>query len=100
MPAILSPCWICLRLRQRPARLALEWAGWKFGVWRTSLPVLRRIRLARICSARSDPKHAPNADARRATDRSTYDSKKLNGLFGVTLGAGEINQEIDREPVH
>jgi hypothetical protein len=29
MPAILSPSWICVRLRQRPARSALRWSRWK-----------------------------------------------------------------------
>src|SRR5262245_45286930 len=37
MPAILSPCWICVRLRQRPARSASRWSRWKFGVWRIPL---------------------------------------------------------------
>src|SRR5215813_10821540 len=58
MLAILSPCWICVRLRQRPARSALRWSWWKFGVWRISLPVSRRVRIARISSVRSAPKDA------------------------------------------
>src|SRR5262245_38259915 len=58
MLAILSPCWICVRLRQRPARSALRWSWWKFGVWRISLPVSRRVRIARISSVRSAAKDA------------------------------------------
>src|SRR5262249_50418782 len=33
----LSPCWICVRLTQRPARPASRWSRWKFGVWRIPL---------------------------------------------------------------
>jgi molybdopterin-biosynthesis enzyme MoeA-like protein len=50
---------ICVRLRQRPAPPALRWPHWKFGVCRILLPVSRRLGLARICSVRSAPKHAP-----------------------------------------
>src|SRR6516225_671843 len=44
MLAILSPCWICVTLRQRPARSALRWSRWKFGVWRISLPVFEEVK--------------------------------------------------------
>src|SRR5262249_23315741 len=59
MPAISSPGGTCVRLRQRPARPALPWSRWRFGVWRILLPVSRRLRLVRTCSVRSAPKHAP-----------------------------------------
>src|SRR5262249_45579626 len=37
----------------------LPWSRWRFGAWRIWLPVSRRLRPPRICSARSAPKHAP-----------------------------------------
>src|SRR5262249_20597371 len=42
--ANLSPVCICVTLRQRPARSALRWSRWKFGVWRISLPVFEEVK--------------------------------------------------------
>src|SRR5262249_40840730 len=91
MPAILSPCGICVRLRQRPAPPALRWPHWKFGVCRILLPVSRRLGLARICSVRSAPKHAPT-DTLSCLASDVYADGEFEhhgGLFPATsVGCG------------
>src|SRR5262245_12960780 len=56
MPAILSPCGTCVRLRSRRGHPALRWSRCKSGAWRILPPVSRRLRRARICSV---PEHGP-----------------------------------------